>query len=100
MTGVERIAHERERQITEEGYSYDHDDKWTDNQLVRAAICFAFPWIKSRLPVGFWPWDPEYFKITDDPIRSLEKAGALLAAEIDRLERLKGKVVLDKKEGE
>lgn len=34
-----------------------------------------------------WPWKPECFKPTGDPIRDLTKAGALVAAEIDRLLR-------------
>lgn len=31
------------------------------------------------------PWDAEWWKPSADPIRNLEKAGALLAAGIDRL---------------
>lgn len=33
-----------------------------------------------------WPWSAEWWK-PGDPIRNLEKAGALIAAEIDRLKR-------------
>ena len=33
-----------------------------------------------------WPWEPEAWKPTY-PVRDLVKAGALIAAEIDRLER-------------
>jgi hypothetical protein len=37
---------------------------------------------------GFWPWDDEWYKPTPkDPIRQLVKAGALIAAEIDRFQR-------------
>ena len=37
-----------------------------------------------------WPWDESWFKPTpDDRIRELVKAGALILAEIDRLQRLK-----------
>lgn len=36
-----------------------------------------------------WPWDKSWWKPTpDDRIRELIKAGALIAAEIDRLQRL------------
>lgn len=38
-----------------------------------------------------WPWPISTFKPSADPIRNLEKAGALLAAEIDRLQRAKEK---------
>lgn len=35
-----------------------------------------------------WPWEAEAFKPTpDDRVRELVKAGALIAAEIDRLGR-------------
>lgn len=40
---------------------------------------------------GAWPWYLDSFKPSIDPIRNLEKAGALLAAEIDRLERANSK---------
>ena len=36
-----------------------------------------------------WPWDHEWWKPSDDPVRNLVKAGALIAAEIDRLQRLR-----------
>jgi hypothetical protein len=36
----------------------------------------------------FWPWDQDWWKPSPDPIRNLVKAGALIAAEIDRLQRL------------
>lgn len=32
-----------------------------------------------------WPWDMKWWKPSDDPIKNLVKAGALIAAEIDRL---------------
>lgn len=32
-----------------------------------------------------WPWDNKWWKPSDDPIKNLIKAGALIAAEIDRL---------------
>lgn len=34
-----------------------------------------------------WPWDRSWWKPSPDPIRNLVKAGALIAAEIDRLQR-------------
>jgi hypothetical protein len=43
-------------------------------------------YVKERLPI-YWPWDQEWWKPSDDPIRNLAKAGALIAAEIDRLQR-------------
>lgn len=34
-----------------------------------------------------WPWDASWWKPSPDPIANLVKAGALIAAEIDRLQR-------------
>lgn len=40
---------------------------------------------------GEWPWGLEYWKPTpNDRVKELVKAGALIAAEIDRLQRLNG----------
>jgi len=38
-------------------------------------------------PPAAWPWEWDQWKPSLDPIRNLEKAGALIAAEIDRLRR-------------
>jgi hypothetical protein len=46
--------------------------------------------LKDVLPT-YWPWDKEWWKPSDDPTRNLVKAGALIAAEIDRLQRAKEK---------
>jgi hypothetical protein len=84
--GVRLIAEERERQITREGWDEEHDDEHTDNELAVAAACYAMPrWHKNRMPAR-WPWDREWWK-PGDRIRELSKAGALIAAEIDRLLR-------------
>ena len=44
-----------------------------------------------------WPegWSPDWIDKFSNPIRDLEKAGALIVAEIDRLERLNDKVESD-----
>lgn len=84
--GAERIAAERRRQAEEEGFGDDCDDFYTSGELVRAALsyaCAAGP--ESRKP-DEWPWPPEWWK-PSGRVRNLEKAGALIAAEIDRLAR-------------
>lgn len=97
MGGIERIAAERLRQITSEGWTSDHDDRHVENQLARAAVCYALG-AERILPSGngtllkrLWPWSWQWWKPsgqgTSARIRDLEKAGALIAAEIDRLER-------------
>ena len=98
--GVVRIAQERRRQIAEEFYSAEYDDHYKKCELLRAAICYAEAgWIlagggslrevrTSGRIATVWPWPRNLFKPAEDPARNLEKAGALLAAEMDRLERL------------
>ena len=92
--GVGLIAVERQRQIEAEGWTPEHDDEHDDGVLVRAAICYAdkaATQARGGRGVGqlrpTWPWDHSYWKPADDPVRNLVKAGALIAAEIDRLIR-------------
>ena len=109
--GVELIAGERKRQIEKEGWSSDHDDEHVEGQMAWAAICYIAP-ARVYRKGGFsffdpWAWDKEwdkrlkYGKKGDDELPDpktyapeqrldlLVKAGALIAAEIDRLNRLK-----------
>ena len=91
VSGIERIAAERKRQIEVEKWTPYHDDGHESGQLVLAAMAYATPGIHYRQnqypPPHVWPWERMYWKPSTDPIRNLEKAGALIAAEIDRLER-------------
>lgn len=94
--GAVRIVLERARQMTEEGWTPEHDDEHADFELARAAICYlaavaGLPGAGSVddppgvAPEG-WPWHADWWK-PSDMIRDLTKAGALIAAEIDRLVR-------------
>jgi len=98
-SGIELIRSERERQILDEGYDKYHDDCHTREEIAWAAACYAAPeeiWRRDTASRDFllkdpWPFD-WYDKRPVDPtpeqrIRSLVKAGALCAAEIDRLLR-------------
>ena len=87
LTGAERIAEERHRQIAL-GYGRAYDaDEHDDGALARAAWCYleAVVYENSPLVDLNWPFDGHAKVVT--PIRNLEKAGALIAAEIDRLQR-------------
>ena len=92
MNGAERIAAERKRQIEEEGWDAKHDDRTCVNgELPMLAVCYLIRKInigkynETLLPYDWWQW----LKLTpDNRIRELEKAGALIAAEIDRLLRI------------
>ena len=93
QTGIERIAAERQRQIDVEGWTPEHDDSHINEDLAVAAAVYACPHrgngysgIRGAI-VGYWPWDIRWLKPSEDRIRELEKAGALIAAEIDRLQR-------------
>ena len=94
MNGTQLIAEERERQINEEGWTPAHDAQWKAQELGFAARCYLDKGVNliPRLydPSPFWPWDNAWWKPSKDPVRNLVKAGALIAAEIDRLQRLPG----------
>lgn len=130
-SGGKRIGLERVRQLSEEGFSIEDDQIYTEGELWLAAQSYleaveqlettvpnmireakntlkalnggtsvhAFAEARNRLreaieemeehPEHFvqpaaWPWMQSAFKPSADPIRNLEKAGALIAAEIDR----------------
>lgn len=90
-TGCQMIAAERKRQIEVEGWTADHDSKHVCGELTDAAVCYAIRgYWRTRYDSflkALWPWDSKYWKPTqDDRIRELVKAGALIAAEIDRLQ--------------
>jgi hypothetical protein len=92
MTGVQLIAAERKRQIKKEGFTETNDDFFTRGELARAGSAYACPADMERFETvmryTLWPWDGILFKETpDNRIRELVKAGALIAAEIDRLQR-------------
>lgn len=94
-TGIELIAEERQRQITAEGWDAEHDSAHERGEIAMAAACYAtLPDYRrvSKSFVGrpeFWPFDSSWWKPTpENRIRELQKAGALIAAEIDRLQKL------------
>ena len=98
MTGIELIAKERERQIEQEDYTSLHDDKHRKFELTLAAMSYCDACanrdplakrISDSRPTSDWPWDVDDWKPSDNVIRNLVKAGALIAAEIDRLQRRK-----------
>ncbi|MCX6232651.1 MAG: hypothetical protein NTZ33_14030 [Bacteroidetes bacterium] len=90
-TGIELIAKERKRQIDVEGWTPENDAKLNCGQLSDAAVCYALRgYWKTRLQTWFmviWPFDIEWYKPSEnDRVRDLVKAGALIAAEIDRIQ--------------
>ncbi len=92
--GVAMIVAERERQIAAEGYDAEHDDAHGRSQLAQAAAAYAYPQdlptrdgrsVHKRL---LWPFEDGWREHgQEERIAELAKAGALIAAEIDRLHR-------------
>lgn len=88
LNGAILIAKERVRQIIEEGWTAEHDQQHQNGEIALAAMIYACPpWCRDQeLIDDVWPWDKKWWKPTpDDRITELKKAGALIAAEIDRL---------------
>jgi hypothetical protein len=84
-TGVEMIAREREEQLAVRGFDAAHDDKHVEGELAQAAAFYAHPKGGVIFPET---WDPKWNKRDKHRrIRQLAIAGALCAAEIDRLRR-------------
>ncbi|MFD4957111.1 hypothetical protein [Microbacterium sp. NPDC058389] len=96
---IELIAAERDRQVSEEGYSPE-GDRGRGAQLAYASTAYAvesavvIEELQAGRAIGqdglalvpqWWPWAPEHWKPTGDPVRDLTKAGALIAAAIDTL---------------
>ncbi len=86
LLGLERIYKERQKQI-QLGWSLEHDDRHENEELADAAVFYTIPEKYGDLVI-FDPWHLVDKKFRETRIRQLEIAGALIAAEIDRLLRL------------
>ena len=91
------VLAERRRQVEVEGWTTAHDDGANDvAAMADAAACYAMhagqmlaraystPCLQ---PHSLWPWDASWWKPTT-PRRDLVKAGALILAEIERIDRI------------
>lgn len=106
-SGLQLIGEERQRQKSAEGFDCTHDSPYLNSELPRAARSYlnagmhmtihtspdcpvvtdvAQQFADLRKPFRDWPWDSAWWKPSDDPVRNLVKAGALIAAEIDRIQ--------------
>jgi hypothetical protein len=84
------VAAERRRQIEVEGWTAEHDDAHSSGQMAGAAICYLVEdiphWARREAQGCYWPWDQAWWK-PGVHRRNLVKAGALILAEIERLDR-------------
>ena len=90
-TGIELIADERQNQVAK-GYDARHDDEHDDESLAQLAAFLAVPDDDLCARVAMAPWAAKYAdhirdKWGGDRIHQLVIAGALIAAEIERLQR-------------
>lgn len=83
--GTVLIMQERERQIHEEGWTAEHDAEYPEGRLAQAGACYALKLANREMPL-IWPFPPAWWKPSEDPVRNMVKAGALIAAEIDRMQ--------------
>lgn len=103
VSAIRLIEEERYRQLGK-GYTAAHDDPHTDGSIAAAAAvyCDTVPPLLSGVPPekvreqilahgcgeGPWPWEAHALKVEPTPIENLVKAGALIVAEIERLQRM------------
>jgi hypothetical protein len=90
LSGCKLIEQERRRQQIKEKFTNQKDDKLVNGELRDGAIRYAMVCDdRADLLTGeeLWKFPMEMWKPTDDRIRNLVKAGAMIAAEIDRLQR-------------
>ena len=88
---------ERLRQVDDEGWSPEHDDQHAVGELAAAAACYCHPepCMDDTRGVPFsWPWARRWWKPTDRR-RDLVKAGALILAEIERLDRIQREAMVN-----
>ncbi|BCF88724.1 hypothetical protein [Paraburkholderia largidicola] len=92
------VLAERVRQMEIEWWTPERDDLHTSGELAEAAAAYASEAARSfgGLP-GSWPWALEWWKPTT-PRRNLVKAGALILAEIERLDRAVSATASDKED--
>lgn len=98
---------ERQRQVSEEGWTPEHDDEHSAGELARAAACYAIagtsdgrdvldngstPSVQERLWPLSWSW--ECFKPAGRR-RNLVKANALILAEVERMDRAASKAIAE-----
>lgn len=93
VRALQDVMAERHRQMMVEGWTAKHDDEHVNGGMAAAAACYALQSLPNRKGWDFfnviWPWTgwaTHWFK-PKDKRRDLVRAGALILAEIERLDR-------------
>ena len=90
--GARAVLKERAQHFSREGRTSSYDDGHIGGELALAAAEYAmvstgrYGTLKGG-PSHVWPWSPQWFKPTT-PHLALVKAGALIIAELDRIDRM------------
>lgn len=96
------VLAERERQKAAEGWTPEHDDEHADGSMAKAAAMYAVEAVPqapvNRLFQILWPWSLAWWKPKGHR-QNLVRAGALILAEIERLDRAKKAEGLDAERG-
>jgi len=100
------VLKERQRQVSDEGWTAQHDDQHRGGEMAKAAACYAqcagigiasaaglethyefvAEYSRAGCPAPLWPWEARWWK-PKTPRRDLVRAAALIVAEIERLDR-------------
>ena len=84
------VIAERHRQQSVEGWTPEHDNAYQNSELADAAACYAIHAHNQGFSTpAYWPWSPDWWK-QSGARRDLVKAGALILAEIERIDRAAG----------
>jgi len=103
-SGIRAMLNERFSQIYDQEHNDVHDDGHTNDEILFGGICYAlqaedsekrgysYPDSKEMIDL-LWPFEEE-IKPRESAKRSIEIAGAMLAAEWDRLDRVENQTRL------
>jgi hypothetical protein len=102
------VLAERQRQITEEGWTVEDDDEHEPGEMARASAAYALQfWVQvtdaktaaasgdpePTLPRRIWPWQKKWWKPDERPRRNAVKSGALMLAEGEKFDRARKRKV-------
>jgi hypothetical protein len=90
LQAITDVLAERRRQVEVEGWTPEHDDKHSSGAMAMAAACYALaerpPYTYAEILWKWTGWADKWFKPKGHR-RNLVKAGALILAEIERIDR-------------